>query len=64
MCHVQRKILQVQYNKLIMYFKITRKILSINFMAIPEVRVRFPALPDYLRSSGSGAGSTQPREYN
>jgi hypothetical protein len=27
----------------------------------PEVRVRFPALPDFLRSSGSGTGSTQPR---
>jgi hypothetical protein len=27
-------------------------------------RVRFPALPDFLRSSGSGTGSTQPREYN
>jgi hypothetical protein len=24
----------------------------------------FPALPDFLRSSGSGTGSTQPREYN
>jgi hypothetical protein len=23
--------------------------------------VRFPALPDFLRSSGSGTGSTQPR---
>jgi hypothetical protein len=30
----------------------------------PEVRVRFSALPDYLRSSGSGTRSTQPREYN
>jgi hypothetical protein len=30
----------------------------------PEVRVRFPALPDFLRSSGSGTGFTQPREYN
>jgi hypothetical protein len=30
----------------------------------PEVRVRFPALPDFLRSGGSGIGSTQPREYN
>jgi hypothetical protein len=30
----------------------------------PEVRVRFPALPDFLRSSGSGTGSTQPREDN
>jgi hypothetical protein len=29
-----------------------------------EVRVRFPALPDFLRSSGSRTGSTQPREYN
>jgi hypothetical protein len=29
-----------------------------------EVRVRFQALPDFLRSSGSGTGSTQPREYN
>jgi hypothetical protein len=27
-------------------------------------RVRFPALPDFLRSSGSGTGSTQPREDN
>jgi hypothetical protein len=26
--------------------------------------VPFPALPDFLRSSGSGTGSTQPREYN
>jgi hypothetical protein len=25
---------------------------------------RFTALPDFLRSSGSGTGSTQPREYN
>jgi hypothetical protein len=34
----------------------------------PEARVRFPALPDFLKkkktSSGSGTGSTQPREYN
>jgi hypothetical protein len=30
----------------------------------PEVRVRFPVLPDFLRKSGSGTGSTQPREYN
>jgi hypothetical protein len=27
-------------------------------------RVRFLALPDFLRSSGSGTGSTQPREDN
>jgi hypothetical protein len=30
----------------------------------PEVRVRFPALPGFLRSSGSGTEPTQPREYN
>jgi hypothetical protein len=30
----------------------------------PEVRVRFPTLPDFLRSNGSGTGPTQPREYN
>jgi hypothetical protein len=29
----------------------------------PESRVRFPALPDFLRSSGSGTGSTQPHGY-
>jgi hypothetical protein len=29
----------------------------------PELRVRFPALPYFLRNSGSGTGSTQPREY-
>ena len=27
-------------------------------------RVRFPALPDFLSSSWSGTGSTQPREVN
>jgi hypothetical protein len=32
--------------------------------ADPEVRVRFPALPDYLRSTGSGTGSTQSHKYN
>jgi hypothetical protein len=30
----------------------------------PELRVPFPALPDFLGSSVSGTGSTQPREYN
>jgi hypothetical protein len=35
---------------------------------VPGYRSRgpgsIPALPDFLRSSGSGTGSTQPREYN
>jgi hypothetical protein len=30
----------------------------------PEVRVRFPALTHFLKSSGSVTGSAQPREYN
>jgi hypothetical protein len=35
------------------------------FLAIdPEVRDRFAALTDFMGSSGSGTGSTQPREYN
>jgi hypothetical protein len=39
--------------------------LGSDFLALdPEVRVRFSALTDFLRSSGSGTGSTQPREYN
>jgi hypothetical protein len=29
----------------------------------PEARVRFPAIQEKKRS-GSGTGSTQPREYN
>jgi hypothetical protein len=29
-----------------------------------EFRVRVPGLPDFLRSSRSGTGSTQPRQYN
>jgi hypothetical protein len=33
-------------------------------LQVQRSRVRFPALPDFLRSSGSGTGSTQPREYN
>jgi hypothetical protein len=30
----------------------------------PEVRVRFPALPDFQKSSEYGTGSAQPCEYN
>jgi hypothetical protein len=30
----------------------------------PEVRVRFPALPDFLRCNGSGTGKSKPLEYN
>ena len=34
------------------------------WLQIQKSRVRFPALPDFLSSSGSGTGSTQPREVN
>jgi hypothetical protein len=35
-----------------------------SWLQIQRLRVRFPALPDFLRSNGFGTGSTQPREYN
>jgi hypothetical protein len=35
-----------------------------SWLQIQRSRVRLPALLDYLRSSGSGTGSTQPREDN
>jgi hypothetical protein len=34
-----------------------------SWLQIQRFRVRFPALPDFLRNSGSGTGSTQPFEY-
>ena len=34
------------------------------WLQIQRSRVRFPALPDFLSGSGSGTGSTQPREIN
>jgi hypothetical protein len=35
-----------------------------SWLQIQRSRFRFPALPDFLRSGGSGTGSTQPCEYN
>jgi len=32
------------------------------WLQIQRSRIRFPALPDFLSSSGSGTGSTQSRE--
>ena len=32
------------------------------WLQVQRFRVRSPALPDFLSSSGSGTGSTQPRE--
>jgi hypothetical protein len=35
-----------------------------SWLQIQRSWVWFPLLPDFLRNSGSGTGSTQPREYN
>jgi hypothetical protein len=35
-----------------------------SWLQIQRSWVQFPPLPDFLRSSGSGTGSTQPGEYN
>jgi hypothetical protein len=35
-----------------------------SWLQIQGSRFRFPALPDFLRNSGSGTGSTQPRQDN
>jgi hypothetical protein len=35
-----------------------------SWLQIHGSRIRFPALPHFLRSSGSGMGSIRPREYN
>jgi hypothetical protein len=37
---------------------------QIFWLQIQRSRVRFSALPDFLRSRGSGTGSTQPRDHN
>ena len=34
------------------------------WLQIQRSQVRFPALPDFLSSSGSGTGSTQPCEVS
>jgi hypothetical protein len=49
----------------IMYMPATSAVQWSEFLATdPEARLRFPALPDFLKSSGFGTGSAQPREYN
>jgi hypothetical protein len=39
-------------------------VVRVSWLKIQMFRVGFPAVPDFLRSSGSGTGSTQPREDN
>jgi hypothetical protein len=45
------------YNKIRLHFPF------LSFFFFPCL-LSFPALPDFLKSSGSGTESTQPREYN
>ena len=42
----------------------TKSFVQSFWLQIQRSRVRFPALPDFLSSRGSGTGSTQPREIN
>jgi hypothetical protein len=48
-----------------LYIRVLTAFVGSKFLAAdPEVQVKFPALPDFLKSSRSGTGSIQPREYN
>jgi hypothetical protein len=51
-------------NTVIMFIKTASSRLLCHVLRIVSVRVRFPALPEFLRSSGSRKGSIQPRENN
>jgi hypothetical protein len=44
------------------YFKPLESSGHSSWVQVQRSRVRFPALPDFVSSSGSGTGSTQPRE--
>jgi hypothetical protein len=49
------------------YVKLGEKIFRDGLSSCPQIlslRVRFPMLPEILRSSGSGTGPTQPTEDN
>jgi hypothetical protein len=58
----------VLYDTRDFYFKFSGPLLwssgQSTWLQIQRSRVLFPALPDFLKSSGCGMGSTQPREYN
>jgi hypothetical protein len=54
----------MQYRRLSVHRSPLRSSSQSSWLQIQRSRVRFPALPDFLRCSGSGTGSTQPREDN
>jgi hypothetical protein len=45
-------------------YRLCGLVVKSSWLQIERPRVRFPALPDFLRSSGSRSGSTYSREYN
>jgi hypothetical protein len=53
-----------RYFFLIVNWHVSSSVKWIFRCSVDMSRVRFPALPDFLSSSGSGTGSTQPREVN
>ena len=63
--HVQASELASLYTEAVTIFRPSLWSSGQSFwLQIQRSRVRFPALPDFLSSSGSGTGSTQPLEGN
>jgi hypothetical protein len=64
-CYGETKVKQFKFLKFCCHRWTASVVQWSEFLATdPEIRVRFQMLPDFLRSSVSGTGSTQPREYN
>jgi hypothetical protein len=60
-------VLQWCSSNIVKYFECRTFLWSVGqsfWLQIQISRVRFPALPDFLRSRGSGTGSTQPLDDN
>jgi hypothetical protein len=54
----------VSYEAGVFYYVSEDNGITLECFKFPEDRVRFQALQDFLKSSGSETGSTRPREYN
>ena len=64
-CFISQNMMSLPYEKLLNIFLYGSFLSSSGqsfWLRIQRSRVRSPALPDFLSSSGSGTGSTQPRE--
>jgi hypothetical protein len=60
-CEVRTKFIYVMQKKV---DRLCGLVVKSSSLQIHKSWARFPALPDFLKSSGSETGSTQPREYN